>query len=396
MKKRALIFGSPESVHVQRFIRLLLTEEEGFGQIVVFNVSHPSKLSKEDLAFYAERGIELISYQPKAYSHRIVRAAMHFYHRGRLLKRYLKKAGRFDYCFVHFCSWQNAMWVSATKKHYDRIVPVFWGGDVLRNRRLHTSIYRRFLSASSHIVLPNENSYRVFQEKTDRKYEPKTYCIQFPNEVCEQMVEAENSISIRDAKREFSLPEGKRIVICGHTATRAEQYETMIDMLKNCDEAVLSACHFVFMMTYAPDDYRPYQAEIEEKLRGTGLSFTVLKEFLSQEQMIRLHYACDVHITTIRTDAFSCFLQEELLAGNVLIYGTWLKYYEIENDNFFAVPIDTFEELPEALNRVISEYEAHAEASQKNRASLIALESQEAIRESWRANVFHSEERKEL
>lgn len=388
MGKSALLFGSPESVHIQRFITLLLSEEEGFDKLVVFKNSASHKMSDRDIAFYESRGIDILCCDPKQYGNRYLNAALNYLRGQRLLKKYLRKHKQFDYCLVHFCSWQRVMWTAATRKFYKQIVPVFYGGDVLRNKHLDTYIYRHFLNISSHIVMPNENAYNVFREKTSDKYASKTHTIQFPNGVCERMLSQKDTIIPAEARKLFNLPQDKKIVLCGHTATRAERYEEMICELEKCSAETINSCCFVFFMTYAPDDYRRYQAEIEERLSATKLQYIILKEFLSQEDMVKLHYAADIHITTIKTDAFSCFLQEEMLAGNILLYGKWLNYYEIENDQYFTFPLESFGDISRVMDEVAANYEEYAKQSQKNIAGLINLKSNTSIKDSWRTKVF--------
>lgn len=63
------------------------------------------------------------------------------------------------------------------------------------------------------------------------------------------------------------------------------------------------------MMTYAPGNYQYYQNKISNLLRDSKLNGKVLKTQIKYKDIPKLHYACDVHITTIKTDAFSCFLQ---------------------------------------------------------------------------------------
>lgn len=388
MGKTAILFGSPESVHIQRFIALLLSKEDGFDEIVIFKNSATERMSERDAAFYESRGIRILCCEPKAYANRSLKGILNYLRGQRLLKKYLREHGQFDYCMVHYLSWQRVMWVNATRKFYKRIIPVFYGGDVLRNKYLDTHTYGCFLRNSSHIVLPNQNAYHVFQNKTKGKYTAKSHTIQFPNGVCERMLLQSAAIIPEMAKEAFGLPQNKRIVLCGHTATRAERYEEMIAELEKCNRETIENCCFVFFMTYAPDDYRTYQAEVEGRLSKTALNYVILKEFIAQENMVKLHYAADVHITTIRTDAFSCFFQEEMLAGNVMLYGKWLNYFEIENDDYFVFPIESFAHLSGVLDDVVANYEAYAEKSQMNKIGLQKLKSNDSIKESWRTKIF--------
>lgn len=388
LRKSAILFGSPELLHMQRFITLLLSEEDGFDELVVFNISETQKLSERDIAFYKNRGVKILCCEPKKYTNRLLRGVLNYIKRKHFLKQYLRKHNAFDYCFIHYCAWQNVLWVAATKRAYKQIVPVFYGGDVLRNKRLGTPIYRRFLDIASHIVLPNENSYRVFQEKTNGRYTEKVYSIQFPSGACERMLARKDAILSEEARIFFGIPQTGRIVLCGHTATRAEQYEKMIDELEKCKCETVKNCCFVFFMTYGHSDYRAYQEEIEERLKGSKLRYVILKEFVAQEDMVKLHYASDIHITTIKTDGFSCFFQEEMLAGNVVIYGKWLNYFEIENEDCFAFPLNSFEDISGVLDDVVANYEIYAKKSAINISGLIDMVSDEAVRKDWKIKVF--------
>ena len=389
MERSAILFGSPESVHMQRFIRLLLNRENGFNEIVVFNISRNDKMTENDIEFYKSLNIEIICLEPREYPNRIIRATLNYLRRKRYLKHYLRKHKKFDYCFIQYCAWQNVMWVNATKKYYRSIIPVFWGGDVLRNKILNSKIYRRFLEDSSHIILPNENSYEVFNSKTNGVYKNKAYTIQFPSSVCEKMLEYRDIVNVSEGRKQFGFPLDKKIVICGHTATRAEQYEAIIEQLEKCNPKTINACCFVFFMTYAPDDYRAYQAEIEDRLSKTKLNYIILKDFLQQDAMIQLHYASDVHITMIRTDAFSCFLQEQMMAENVVIYGKWLNYFEIENDDFFSCAVENFGCLAEVVDDIIHNFDFYSLLTKRNPENLVKLISNDSIQKAWMEKVFN-------
>lgn len=307
---------------------------------------------------------------------------------GRVLRKECQLNKQFDMCFVLYCSWQSSILVSKYYKFIRKVVPVYFGSDVLRNEKLNNVFFSKMNSIAYHIILPNLNTLKVFNEKTNDTYKNKSYVIQYPNKMVATMVAYQRLHDKIHDREFFGLPLDKIIILCGHTATIAEQYEAMISSLSKCRRDILDKCYFVFMMTYAPGNYQYYQNKISNLLRDSKLNGKVLKTQIKYKDIPKLHYACDVHITTIKTDAFSCFLQEEMLVGNILIYGKWLNYYEIENDSFFAFPINTISELCTTLNDVIDDIEDNIAKSKLNVKGIMELASEEAIRNEWNRIVF--------
>lgn len=381
--KTAIIIGMANSRHLYNFANSIL-ESQGFHEVVIFNVAEMKDISDELSDYYKLKAFKIINIKDKIKTPlRQLNSLINFWLRGAVLKKYLKSHGAFSHCFIHYIAWQSVKWVNENSHCFDRIYPVAWGGDILRNTRLSNDSFCKLFLSSYRIVLPNLNSLYVFNKKTDNAFADKAFVIQFPKKMVLNMRNIGNVVNKQSVKESFSLPEDKLIVICGHTATRAEQYEQMIASLVKCDEEVLGKCFFVFMMTYAPDDYVPYQQEMETLLSKTKLSWVVLKDFIPYEKVLELHYVSDIHITSIVTDAFSCFLQEELIAGSALIYGKWLNYFEIENDNFVSFPFDSFEDMPEVFMRVVKDYKMIAPSLHKNKSGIEKIASEEAIVNAW-------------
>ena len=109
----------------------------------------------------------------------------------------------------------------------------------------------------------------------------------------------------------------------------------------------------------------------------------MLKEYLNYDKMQKLHSVSDIHITNIKTDALSCFLQEQMLAGSVLLYGKWLKYLDIETPDFYAIPFEEIGQLSNTLVSVVDDFKNHKNKSKINRSGIINLASEEVITSEW-------------
>lgn len=385
--RTALIIGSPDSIHTINFIESILIKNNKVDKIDLLSVDHDCDIKEEYRLFYEKNHIRIISSKTRLRLNRNTKRIDYFVRKTTALYKITKKT-KYDYCFILYCSLYNAIWGGMFKRHFSKLIPVFWGGDVLRNTRLKSKAFKKMLIGSHRIIMPNLNSMRVFNEKTNSKYSDKTIVIQYPQKMVSALERTEHVLNINECKKLFGFPLDKRIVICGHTATRAENYEEVICNLEKCRKDVLNNCFFVFMMTYAPEEYQSYQKEVSNLLDSSKLHGIVLKDFIPYDNVLKLHYAGDIHITAIKTDALSCFLQEELFSGSILLYGKWLNYFELENEAFSSYSFNELYELPELLNDVVDNFEVYKENAKKNRQGIIELASEYAILNEWNEKVF--------
>lgn len=389
--KNVLIIGSPNSIHTVNFIHTVVLSCNKSEDITIFSTLSNTDINEDFMDFYRQHDINIIGND--IYSTcRInkMRSVATMFLKTKLLLKHLKLTKHYDYCYILYITWQAAEWITIANKYFSHIISVFWGGDVLRNKRLATRRYTKCLSASEHIVLPNLNTQRVFSEKTSGLFDDKIHVIQYPQKMIDNFLSAEKNFNRVQVRKQFDLPQDKIIVVCGHDATRAERYPEMIAALNRCSAETLSKCYFVFMMTYAPEEYHTYQIQIQELIERGPLAGVVMKNYIAYSDVLNLHLACDIHITTILTDAFSCFLQEEMLAGNILIYGKWLNYYEIENDSFYTFPVDKIDDITETLDDVCDRFEEIKMMSRKNKEGIINLTSEDVIKKEWERCIFHS------
>lgn len=386
MNKSVIIFSTSDSRHVFNFISVVLHDRKIYDDITIFDLAYIPSIPEQFADYYRANNIKIVTpSHPVNCKIHSLKSLINFLSRTfALLRLICKKKESFAYCFIHYCSWQSMLWSIIFRKHFTKTVPVFWGGDVLRNKHINNWVYRNALKHSAKIVLANENSLRVFNAATHNAFAQKATVIQFPQKMVAAFLEYEQQMPPKkQLLQKFGYPNDKKIVLCGHTATRAERYEEIIDELDLLPDDVKSQCHFVFMMTYAPEEYISYQNEVESLMQTTGLSFTVEKKYMDYNTIQELHNITDIHITNIRTDALSCFLQEELLSGSILVYGNWLKYYEIENPSFFALPFGNIKELGTTLTYVLNNFDTLKKKSAINRQGIIKLASEEEIVSRW-------------
>lgn len=381
MDKNILIIGPANSIHIKKFIEVIL-KKNNINKIIIFNMEKEKSLTFKDYEYFKKENIKIINSKLFSGKNKIFMSILNFFSRLIVLYKALRKE-KIDYCLIHFCSLKAIIFANIFKGYFKYIIPIFWGSDVLRNKNINNFLYFNVFKNSKYIIMPNLHTKDILLEKINYKFKEKIKVIMFPSGTCEKIDSMIGKINIFLAKEKFNFPKNKKIILCGHTATRAEQYEKLIKELNKCSKEVLKSLYFIFMMTYGDSNKEVYQKEIENLLKKSNLNYQVLKNYIDFEDILYLHFASDIHISTIKTDAFSFFFQEELLVGNIVIYGKWLNYKEIEKDNFFAISFNEFIEISTKLDDVIKNFSEYRLMAKKNKDSLFEIQSNYSIIKQW-------------
>lgn len=334
-------------LHEYNFIRVVVPGED----ITVYSdTGYAEYASSEVEQYYKDNNIKLVKANSfNGIKNRSIRIFLNLL--SGIFKIFKSRKERYDYCFVHYLSNRRAIlsyFIPSTTKQ----ILITYGSDLLRRKDFNNFFFKKMIERAHLIVFNSGNLRYTFEQAYGKKYDDKCVDIAFP---CASFDRLENLISVSkkdDALQRFNLPSGKTIVVCGHTSTSDEQFEQMIDALDNVEKSAKDSCHFVFFMTYGSGNYKSYQRIIEERLKRSTLSYTVMKDFLKYEEMALLHSISDIHITSITTDALSIFLLEEMYAGATVLYGEWLHYTEFEKDNYGAIAYKDFSDLTQKFNEV--------------------------------------------
>ena len=121
--KKILIIGAANSQHTVNFINTLLVDEIE-NQVTVFNTEYTSDLIPEINSFYTNNEVKIINTENLSRSKNgkirtvinLIKMQKSLYAECRLNKEY-------DMCFVLYCSWQSAIWISKYNKYFKKIFP---------------------------------------------------------------------------------------------------------------------------------------------------------------------------------------------------------------------------------------------------------------------------------
>ena len=288
----------------------------------------------------------------------------------------------YDYCVIHFLSKRRAI-LSCLLPKKRKTILLTYGSDILRNNKLNSFFYRTMFDRAYKIVEISGNIQYKLGKVFQNKYKEKSVFIPFPYASFGILDHLLKNTSREDARAFFNLPQDKYVVVCGHTSTHDEQFEKLIPVLSSCSDSVLDGIHFVFPMTYGNGDYKEYREKIKQMLLSSKLHYTVLEEYMSYNDMVNLHIASDIHITTITTDALSFFLLEELYCGSILLYGSWLHYMELEFGKTNSISFESFEDLPQIIQTLFDNHLERKVNRVDEQNYIKKIQSPESIKNSW-------------
>ena len=389
---RVLIIGDSNSIHVVNFIRVVLSNSINEIDITLLDLKAREITNKEASEYYFENNIRVLLNNglPQLVKSALIKKIPKlrvFAHLEQLSKK-INGLGYFDYCIIHFVDSFKSRLIIKNKNNFKNIIPVFWGSDLLRNNQINSSSYRQLFRISKKIVLNTENMKKTFENIYNTEFDEKVEVIKFPLISFDKIDQLHKTNDIQTLKKRFNLPMDKFIVICGHSGYKEEQYEKMIESLSKCKEEVKTKCYFVFLMTYGPSALVEYQNQIQNLLKKNRLDGRVMCDYLVQDELLSLFLCSDIYITTITTDAFSGVMQENFYCESMVIYGKWLNYYELEANKIFAQPIDNIEQLKEALEEVVINYDEIKLHLELNKKLISNVSSPKSIKEIWEKKIF--------
>ena len=343
--KKIQFISSYGKLHEYNFIRVVLpnTPIDVYSDTGYFNYAN-----SEVETYYQKNNIKVFTANSfNKIKPRFLRVVFNLFS---AIKTIIKSQNKkYDYCFVHYLSTRRAI-LSLFVPKRTKIILIGYGSDVLRRKSLKDFFFKKMLKRSHLIILNSMNMVSRFRDFYGHDYVEKMKYIQFPCASFDRLNSYITTHSRDEALRRFGFPSNKKIVVCGHTATREEQFERIIDAIERAPKKQIEKYFFVFFMTYGSGDYVKYREEIRCKLSNSNFSSMILEDYLDYDTMCLLHLVSDIHITAIKTDALSLFMLEEMFAGALVLYGSWLNYEEFEQDNYNAISFADFNELTGLLS----------------------------------------------
>ena len=134
-------------------------------------------------------------------------------------------------------------------------------------------------------------------------------------------------------------------------------------------------------MLHVPDCTFSYMDELRAALTASGISYIIMDEMISLEQIAKLRCAMDIFIHAQVTDALSSTIREYIYAGTDLINPVWIRYDEFDRLGIEYCRYDDFDMLEECLKKLI-DGEIRID-SERNSEIIYRNYSWDTVRNEW-------------
>ncbi|MCS3555821.1 MULTISPECIES: glycosyltransferase [unclassified Sphingobacterium] len=338
MVKRILIVGNANSQHL---INLVLNAQKyalGKIEIDVFDTSYPSGLDSDNMpynnVFYCER-----SFPAFIYNFPIIRGVIRKFVDFRKSIKQID-VRKYDLINIHFIT-EDAyfLWHYLTKIG-TTIMLSPWGSDVYRFKsskfKKLKSLYDKCSFVSAPEIQFKKDIKAIFKLEDD-----KFINLGFGSDVIVNISKHEN-VTREEAKVRLNL-EGKYIITCGYNGAHLQNHSQIIQAINEIKNDINEDLLLLFPMTYSGSE--EYICRIEQQLIETGISYRIMKNFLSDDDMVYLRKCSDIFIHGQPTDAFSGSVQEYLLTDTKVLNGRWTRYPDLEKHEIPYSIFNSFDEL---------------------------------------------------
>lgn len=263
----------------------------------------------------------------------------------------------------------------------NKIALIFWGSDIFRSSSRDKNAVNNIVLGSDIINLPTNEIYKQVEEML---VEPEILKNKQVSKCLFGLTNLDliDNVSVKSKGELLSLLGlnsdlilDKKIVVVAGNANEAQQHSEIIDEL--CLLRKYDSFHFVFPMTYSGTE--EYIRRIEDKLHKSDLSFSILRKFLSNEEVCALRIIGDYYITAQVTDGFSGAFQEHLYVGSIVIAGSWLPYSRASEEGAKFYTFDSFG----SLGKVIEDAYLSEEEVQKNREVVSHISKWDSVMLNW-------------
>lgn len=359
--KKILLIGDINIIFTYEFVVKILKRIDDC-QIDILNfapLSEKNRLRDEHLR---DLGCHIF-YQPR---YLFLKRRRFFYPIIRILeaKRYYISR-KYDIINIHFPGVDSWI-VPHIINHKKKLVTSIYGSDFLRaNNRTHKVLDKLF-KRSDYITVASAYVKEEISKTHAGRYDDKIRIAKYGSIACEEMHYHLANISNVSSKKTFHIPEDKVVILCGYNASEAQRHIDIINECRKLPVDYQNKIHLLFHCSYGGND--KYINKLSDFLNGTGLSFTLCREYMQGERLSIFRKCADIFINVQPTDVLSASMIEEIEAGAICIVGDWLKYPDLDDIGAYTVKIHDITVLSSALLDIINNIDKYIqETSSKNR-----------------------------
>lgn len=290
---------------------------------------------------------------------------------------------------LHYLSVDSFWLIPLLSSHFDRVVAVAYGSDVLRRVKSRDWLLRAGLIFLDGIAATNTNVMETLLAEFPFITQKERRILKFGLPVFDAL-DSLRGTSIEDAKKRLGFDANLCLVSLGYSASSGQRQKELIAFFaENSD--VFADLQFVVPVQYGASDVRN-EVQVACAAANARLGrrqFHALTEFYDTETSALLRKGTDVLINHSISDAFSGTVQEAVYAGNLVLAADHLPYKAMPGFGSAIKLYQSFGDVAHSLTAAnLREWRLQAKNSEPlNREQLRRISSWDAVFPDWLAFI---------
>lgn len=264
----------------------------------------------------------------------------------------IKKRGmKYDIVHISFLLGIYSYCLDDIKNIGSKIILTPWGSDILRADRRKIKRLVRLAKVADYVSC-GSNAPRFREEiiRLLKVSEKKMIAAGFGTEMID-LINLHPGLTRDTAKKQIGL-EGRYVIVCGYNANPHQQHLKIIESIVKIKWQLPENYILIFPMTYGRDE--EYLGIVKDCLDRHELSYKMLNNYLSNNDLLYIRKGTDLFIHAQTTDANSGTVAEYLLCDTKVVNGDWLSYPQREKYGMPYYTFHTFDELGEVIITAIA------------------------------------------
>jgi hypothetical protein len=301
-----------------------------------------------------------------------------------LFRRRISQLADYDYIHVHYIEdilIRDAQYF--VNKIKSKLIVSIWGSDFLRASKYKKQQMLPILKYASKITIANSVAKENFLEfYKEGFFNTKVVLCRFFIEPLEILKKIIDKSTKKDSKLLFGFTK-KIVVTIGYNASAMQQH---LEILKSIEaNSDLHKFHnkveFVIPLTYPKN--ASYIQEIENLIKNSKFKFTLLTDFMPNEEVSQLRIASDIMIQLQTTDMLSASMLEHIYAKNIIITGSWLPYKDLREWGLVYHEVEEVMDIGQKLQNVLLNFDDFISEIKINRSILNQKYNKNEIISQW-------------
>lgn len=370
--KHVLVIGNSKSIWIKEYVNNI---HYAFGNKVYLTDYYG--LSPSEKQYYESLGAIILDVHHPNKAIRMVKCCF-------VLLRFAKQnAGQIDLLDIQSPphSIQSMILSKLINILKTKTITTFWGSDILRLTYTEAQYLITILDKSDCINIGTKQMQQAFNQFFGEKYNNKCVRVLFGSPAIDYIRKCkESSETCKDL---LGLDSSKITLAIGYNGNKEQQHLKVIEALANISKEEKKALQIIIHTSGSIDE--EYLNTIVNAMINSDICYKVLNDSYDLETIARLRIATDIIIHAQITDGFSGSIRESVFAGAVLMNPSWINYDRFDNDGVDYIKYSSFEEIPQAVEKLLS---GRIAINTENNKNLVYKEySWEAVREKW-AEIF--------